>query len=58
MLPFEEKTWAKPLAKAMIICTLLGEVIAFLWLRHLGPLDPPEILALLLILIGVLPPNK
>ncbi len=57
MLPFEEKIWAKPVAKFMIIATLLAEAIAFLWLRHYGPLDPPEIVALILILVGVLPPN-
>ena len=57
MLPFEEKTWAKPVAKFMITMTLIAEAVAVLWLRHYGPLDPPEIVALLLILVGVLPPN-
>ena len=57
MLPFEERIWAKPVAKFMIIATLLGEAAAVLWLRHYGPLDPPEIVALILILVGVLPPN-
>ena len=57
MLPFAEKTWAKPVAKAMIALTLLAELIAFLWLHHFGPLDPPEIVAMILVLVGVLPPN-
>lgn len=57
MLPFDRKPWAPRLAKAVILFTLVGEIATFIWLRRSGPLDTGEIVALLLVLIGVIPPN-
>ncbi len=57
MLPFDQRPWAPNLAKAIIAVTLIAEVVAVFWLRHYNPLDIPEIVALVLILIGVIPPS-
>ena len=57
MLPFDQRPWASTAAKAIIVFTLLAEVGAVLWLQHDHPLDIPEIVALALILIGVIPTN-
>ncbi len=56
-LPFEDRTWAKPLARWMIAAVILGEIVAVLWLLHYGPLDTGEVLALILTLLAVIPPN-
>ena len=57
MLPFDRKPWASQLAKAVILFTILAEIATILWLRRSGPLDTPEIVALVLVLIGVIPAN-
>jgi hypothetical protein len=56
-LPFEDRTWAKPVARWMIGIVLVAEVATILWLLHYGPLDTGEVLALLLTLLAVIPPN-
>jgi hypothetical protein len=57
MLPFDRRPWAPKLAKAVILFTIVAEIATFVWLRHYGPLDTGEILALVLVLVGVIPPN-
>ena len=57
MLPFDQRPWAPQLAIAVIVLTLLAEVVAVQWLRSYGPLDTAEITALVLVLIAVVPPN-
>ena len=57
MLPFDRRPWARKLARAVIVFTIVAEIVAFVWLRHYGPLDAGEILAMALVLIGVIPPN-
>jgi hypothetical protein len=57
MLPFDQRSWAPPLAIAVIALTLLGEIVAIQILHQYGPLDTGEIVALVLILLAVVPPN-
>ena len=57
MLPFDRRPWARTLARVVILITIVAEIGTFLWLRHYGPLDTGEILALALVLVGVIPPN-
>ena len=57
MLPLDNRPWAPQLAKVVIVLTIVAEIIATLWLRQYGPLDTPEIVALFLVLVGVIPPN-
>jgi len=57
MLPFDNRPWAKTVAKLVIAATILFEIAVIFWLRHYGPLDIPEILALVLFAIAVIPPN-
>jgi uncharacterized membrane protein YtjA (UPF0391 family) len=56
-LPFENSSWAKGVAKIVIVATVLLEVAVVFWLRQYGPLDIPEILALILFAIAVIPPS-
>lgn len=57
MLPFDRRPWAPQLAIAVIALTVLAEVAAIGILRQYGPLDTPEIVALVLVLLAVVPPN-
>jgi hypothetical protein len=56
-LPYENRPWAKRVATLIIVGTLLLEIGVIVWLRRSGPLDIPEILALVLFLIAVIPPS-
>lgn len=56
-LPFDNRPWAKRIAKLVIVATLLLEAGVIYWLSQYGPLDIPEILALVLFLIAVIPPS-
>jgi hypothetical protein len=57
MLPFEDKPWAKPVATAMILFTLLGAAILALYLHETKGLDTGAIVAILLTILAVVPPN-
>ncbi len=57
MLPLDNRPWAPQLAKAVIVVTVVAEVLATLWLRRYGPLDTAEKVTLFLVLLAVIPPN-
>lgn len=57
MLPFDNRPWARTVAKLVIAGTVLLEVGVVVWLLHYGPLDIPEILALVLFLLAAIPPS-
>jgi hypothetical protein len=57
MLPFEDRPWAKPVATLIIVCTIIGEIALYLWIRTEGRLNFSENLAFVLFFLAVIPPN-
>jgi hypothetical protein len=57
MLPFDQKPWAKPVARMVIAATILGIAAAAYYLHTLGPLDTGEILAFILLALTIIPTN-
>lgn len=57
MLPFENRSWAKPAARSILLFTVVAlSVFAYL-IARIRPLDVPEIALIVIVLLGVLPPN-
>jgi len=57
MLPFDNKPWAKPLARSVIVLAFLGAA-AFAWFLHsIGQLYIPEVTGIVLLLLTIVPPN-
>ena len=57
MLPFDNKPWAKHVARIVIAVTLLGIAAVWMYLRTFGALDTGEYLAFFLIALAIIPPN-
>ena len=57
MLPGEHKLWAKPLAKTVIGTSILAAIVGAWYLHDIGELYIPEITAILLLLLTIIPPN-
>lgn len=57
MLPFDRKPWAKEVAIGVVCLTLIGAVLAILYLHHTRHLDPPMIVLVFLLLLAIIPPN-
>lgn len=57
MLPFEERPWAKPVARFIILFAVLAVTGGLVLLRSQGPLDTAEITAAVLLLLAIIPPN-
>jgi hypothetical protein len=57
MLPFDKKPWARKLAAAVITVTLAGAIGVPLILVQRKALDLPIVVAILLLLLAIIPPN-
>jgi uncharacterized membrane protein YfcA len=57
MLPFEEKPWAKPLARFVIVFSILAAIVGAWYLYSIRQLYIPEITGILLLLLTIIPPN-
>ncbi|SNS82804.1 hypothetical protein SAMN05421770_102477 [Granulicella rosea] len=57
MLPFEERSWAKPVARFNIVFSILAVAAGLSMLRLQGPLDTAEITAGILVLLAIIPPS-
>jgi uncharacterized membrane protein YfcA len=57
MLPSERKPWAKPVAKTVIGASVLAAIVGAWYLHDIGELYIPEITAILLLLLTIIPPN-
>jgi len=55
MLPFSNSHWAKGLAAVEIAIVLIAAVGLSILLHQRGVLDPPMVLAMVLLLLAVLP---
>jgi hypothetical protein len=57
MLPFQNRTWAKPVARVVILVSFFGlSTLAYLRYRS-GLLDIPEAVGIVLLMLLFLPPN-
>jgi len=57
MLPGEHKPWAKPLAKTVIVASILAAIVGAWYLYDIGQLYIPEITGIVLLLLTIIPPN-
>jgi hypothetical protein len=57
MLPNADKPWAKNLARAVILVTVMAAIILAYYLYDQGMLYIPEVTIILLLLLAILPPN-
>lgn len=57
MLPNDHKPWAKPLARAVIIATLLGLAYLAYFLEARNSLHIPEVVGIFLLFLTIVPPN-
>lgn len=57
MLPCQNSTWPKGLARAIILLALIAAVATAYYLHDQHLLYIPEITILLLLLIAIIPPN-
>ncbi len=57
MLPFDNKPWAKQLATAVIISSVIGLICLALYLAHLHQLRIPECVGIFLLFLTIVPPN-
>jgi hypothetical protein len=57
MLPFDDRPWAKPLARLVICLSILAVIVGAWYLYSIGQLHIPEITGLVLLLLVLIPPN-
>ncbi len=57
MLPCDDKPWAKPLARVVIGLSIVAAIIGAWYLYSIQQLYIPEITAIVLLLLTVIPPN-
>jgi hypothetical protein len=57
MLPFDDRPWAKPLARFAIGFSILVAIVGAWYLYSIGQLYIPEITGIVLLLLVVIPPN-
>lgn len=57
MLPNDHKPWAKPVARAVILVTLVGLAFLGYYLEERNALHIPEIVGIFLLFLTIVPPN-
>jgi uncharacterized membrane protein YfcA len=57
MLPFDNRPWAKPLARVVIGVSIVGAVAGAWYMYSIGQLHIPEVTIFLLLLLAIIPPN-
>ena len=57
MLPFDNRPWAKTLARVVIALSILAAAVGGWYLYTLDELHIPEVTGLLLLLLTIIPPN-
>ncbi len=57
MLPFDNRPWAKPVARLVIVLSIAAVVVGLMYIHSQGPIDTGEIWVAALFLFAVLPPN-
>ena len=57
MLPNDHKPWAKPLARAVILFTVLALLGLGYYLEQRNSLHIPEIVGIFLLFLTIVPPN-
>ena len=57
MLPFDDRSWAKPLARVVIVLSVVATIIGAWYLYSIHQLYIPEITGLVLLLLVIIPPN-
>ncbi len=57
MLPFDRRPWARAVAAAVILASLLGAVLYIFVIHRQGPLDWGERAIVFLLLLTIIPPN-
>jgi hypothetical protein len=57
MLPFENRPWAKPMARAVIVLSFIAAIAEGYYLYSQQELHIPEVTILVLLLITIIPPN-
>ncbi len=57
MLPFDNRPWAKPLARLVIGASLVAAGFGSYYLYTMEQLYIPEITGILLLLLTIIPPN-
>lgn len=57
MLPHDDKPWAKPLARTVIVLTLVGLAFLSYYLETHNQFHLPEIVGVFLLFLTIVPPN-
>lgn len=57
MLPFDNRPWARSLARAVILLSVLAAVLGAYYLYDADELHIPEVTGIVLLLLTILPPN-
>lgn len=57
MLPNDDKPWAKPLARTVIVATLIGLAVLAYYLQDHNQLRIPEMVGIFLLFLTIVPPN-
>ncbi len=57
MLPFQNRPWAKPLARLVIGASLVAAALGAYYLYTIEQLYIPEVTGILLLLLTIIPPN-
>ena len=57
MLPFDNRPWAKTLARAVIGLSVFAAIIGAYWLNDNDELHIPEVTGIILLLLTIIPPN-
>ncbi len=57
MLPNDDKPWAKPLARTVILLTIAGLACLSYYLESRDQFHLPEIVGVFLLLLTIVPPN-
>jgi hypothetical protein len=57
MLPNDDKPWAKPLARTVIVLTLIALALLSYYLEGRNQFHLPEIVGVFLLFLTIVPPN-
>ena len=57
MLPFDNRPWAKTLARTVIGLSIVAAIVAAYYLNDNDQLNIPEVAIIVLLLLTILPPN-
>jgi hypothetical protein len=57
MLPFDKRPWAKSVARAVIVLSVVAAIAGGYYVYTLGELHVPEVAIIVLSLLAIIPPN-